>query len=75
MCIRDRVYIALDPDAEKKTMYLIKKLLDYGIEIHKIDITPFEDVAEMSKKEFQKRKIQSVIMDSDNYLLKTLMSI
>ena len=69
------VYIALDPDAEKKTMYLIKKLLDYGIEIHKIDITPFEDVAEMSKKEFQKRKIQSVIMDSDNYLLKTLMSI
>ena len=69
------VYIALDPDVEKKTMRLIKKLLNYGVEVRKIDIAPYGDVAEMSKKEFQKRKIQSVVMNSDNYLLRTLMTI
>ncbi len=66
------IYIALDPDAEKKSMRLIKSLLSYGIEIHKVDISPYRDVAEMSKKEFQKRKTQSVVMDSNNYLLETL---
>lgn len=66
------VYIALDPDAEKKAMRLIKSLLGYGIEIYKVDITPYNDVAEMSKEEFQKRKTQSVVIDSNNYLLETL---
>ena len=66
------VYLALDPDAEKKSMRLIKSLLSYGIEIHKVNIAPYKDVAEMSKEEFQKRKTQSVVMDSNNYLLETL---
>jgi len=69
------VYIALDPDVEKKTMRLIKKLLNYGVEVRKIDIAPYGDVAEMPKEEFKKRKIQSVVMDSNNYLLRTLMTI
>lgn len=66
------IYLALDPDAEKKSMHLIRKLMSYGIEIYKVDVSPYNDVAEMSKEEFHKRKTESVVMDSNNYLLETL---
>jgi len=69
------VYIALDPDAEKKAMRLINKLLDYGIEVYKVDIYPFEDVGEMSKDEYTKRKKKAEFMNKDNYLLKEIMKI
>ena len=63
------VYIALDPDMEKKAMYLIKNLLTYDVEVRKIDIEPYGDVGEMSKSEFLKRKSEAVVLNSDNYLL------
>ncbi len=69
------VYVALDPDAEKKSMHLIKKLLNYGIEVYKVDIKPYNDVGEMTREEYVRRKEQSTLMDSSNYLLKTLMSV
>jgi len=63
------IYLALDPDAEKKTMRLIEKLLLYGIEIYKIDVRPFSDVGEMTKEEFKKRKENAVLINETNYLL------
>ena len=35
------VYIALDPDVDRKTLRIIKLLLEYDIEVHKIDILPY----------------------------------
>jgi DNA primase len=69
------VYIALDPDAEKKATYLIKNLLKYGIEIYKTDITPYGDVGEMTREEFQKRKDDSKLVTSEDYLLLHLHSL
>ncbi len=69
------VYIALDPDAEKKAMRLISDLLKYGIEIYKVDISPYSDVGEMSKKEFVLRKQNATLMNTTNYLLKALAGI
>ena len=63
------VYIALDPDMEKKALKLINKLLLYGIELHKVEISPYDDVGEMTKEEFQKRKERSISFNSENYLL------
>jgi hypothetical protein len=54
-----RVYLALDPDAEKKSAKLIKKMLTYGIELYKIEIVPYSDLGEMPKDEFFKRKEQA----------------
>lgn len=68
------VYIALDPDAEKKATFLIKNLLKYGIEIYKTDIAPYDDVGEMSKEEFKNRKSQSKRITSEDYLLLRLQS-
>ena len=69
------IYMALDPDAEKKAMRLIKSLLQYGVEIYKVNIAPFSDVGEMSKQQYKQRKREAELIDLDNYLLKTIISI
>lgn len=63
------VYVALDPDAEKKAMRLISQLLEYGVELYKIDISPYGDVGEMFREDFEKRKREAIEMDQSNYLL------
>ena len=64
-----KVYIALDPDVEKKSLSLISDLLLYGIKIFKINISPYSDVGEMTQDEFEKRKKEAVLINSNNYLL------
>ena len=62
------VYLALDFDAEKKSMSIIKKLLQYGIEVYKIDTSGFGDVGEMSRQEFLERKQIATPMNEENCL-------
>lgn len=59
-----KVFLALDPDAEKKSARLIKKMLTYGVELYKVEITPYSDVGEMSKNEFESRKAQASSVSS-----------
>jgi DNA primase len=68
------VYVALDPDAERKAIKLIKSLLLYGIEVYKIDISGYKDVGEMSKEEFVKRKSEARLMTNEGYLSQVLLS-
>jgi len=69
------VYIALDPDVEAKAMRLIKKMLTFDIEVYKIDITPYDDVGEMTRKEFNNRKIKAQLMTNDSFLERAISSI
>ncbi len=69
------VYIALDPDVETKAMRLIKKMLTFDIEVYKIDITPYADVGEMTKNEFEKRKKAAQLMTPDSFLERAIFSI
>ena len=69
------VYIALDPDVETKAMKLIKKMLTFDIEVYKIDITPYADVGEMTKNEFEKRKKAAQLMTPDSFLERAIFSI
>jgi len=70
------IYLALDPDAEKKIEQLIESLLRYGIEIYKVEIKPFKDVGEMTKEEFLRRKANAkLIKNTDSLLLQKIMSI
>ena len=68
------VYIALDPDAAAKERKIIKTLLKYDIELHKIDVNGYEDVGSMSKEVFRERKQKATFIDRDNYLLLNLLS-
>jgi DNA primase len=70
------IYLALDPDADKKVEKLVESLLRFGIEVYKVPIAPYKDVGEMSKEEFMRRKGQAkLIKNSDSLLLDKIMSI
>ena len=62
------VYVALDPDAERKALKLIKQLLQYDIELYKIDTQPYGDVGEMFKDDFNRRKDQAMTMTENAHL-------
>ena len=66
------MYIALDPDATKKELEIIKTLLDFDIEVWKVNIGDHEDVGSMKKADFQKSLENATLITSDNYLLLTL---
>lgn len=70
------IYIALDPDAEKKAEYLISSLLAYDAEVYKIDIPNGIDVGDMSHEQFiEYKKNAKLIKDKDYVLIKKIMSI
>jgi len=70
------IYIALDPDAEKKAEKLINTLLAYDAEVYKIPIPAEKDVGDMSNEEFLERKKDAkLIKDSDYFLINKIMSI
>jgi hypothetical protein len=71
-----RIFIALDPDAEKKADKLINTLLTYDAEVYKIDIPEGKDVGDMSHEEFLERKKAAVPMKNSDYmLLRKIMSL
>ena len=69
------VYLALDYDAEAKSIRMIKKLLNYGIEVYKVDTTGFKDVGEMTKEQFNTRKQNAMPMTQESILLYEVMSV
>jgi DNA primase len=70
------LYIALDPDAEKKAAKIINSLLSYDIELYKIPIPSNKDVGDMTKEEFQEYKSQArLIKNTDYVLLNKIMSL
>ena len=66
------VYIALDADAEKKAMKLIKQLMEYDVELYKVELGGYSDVGEMTKKEFSQRKDEARQMNSSSYISKSI---
>ena len=63
------VYIALDPDAEKKAHWIIRSLMKYDLEIKKLNIGSYEDIGSMSPEVFQKRLNKAENIDGDMYFL------
>jgi orotidine-5'-phosphate decarboxylase len=68
------VYIALDPDAEKKALEIIRNLLTYDAELYKIDIDPYEDLGEMPKEEFEIRKNSATRMNFEELLQRSILA-
>ena len=68
------IYVALDPDAADKERRIIKMLLEYDIELYKIDVSGHDDVGSMPKNIFEDRKSNATFIDRDNYLLLDMLS-
>ena len=69
------VYIALDPDAEKKASQLIENLIQYDLNLYKIDVSGFGDVGEMTKEQFELAKKEAQHISDDWVLEKGLLAI
>jgi DNA primase len=70
-----RIYMALDHDAEKKALNIINALISHGVEVYKIDTSDHEDVGEMTKEEFKKRKDAAIAFDSNSLLIQKILQI
>ena len=70
-----KIYIALDEDAEKKALRIIKTMLQYGIEIYKIDTSGQEDVGSMARGEFERRKQEAVLFNAGSLMMHEIMQI
>jgi len=49
------VFLALDADAKSKSNKIAEEFMKWDISVYNVDIVPYGDVGEMSKKEFTKR--------------------
>tara|TARA_R110002110_G_scaffold6722_5_gene33557 strand:- start:243 stop:1175 length:933 start_codon:yes stop_codon:yes gene_type:complete len=63
------IYLAMDPDAKEKEQKIAKLLMQYDIELYKIDVSGFDDVGEMTKDKFENCKQNAAFITPDNYLL------
>jgi hypothetical protein len=63
------IYIALDPDAEKKAERLILDLLQYDAEIYKVPIPYGMDVGDMSHEQFLECKRNAKLINGKDYFL------
>ena len=59
------VYLAFDEDAQKKTNYIIKKMLKYDIDVYLVDTSEVEDVGSMTYEQFNLRKNNAMLVDHD----------
>lgn len=69
-----KIYLALDSDAATKERKIIKNLLQYDMELYKIDTTGIEDVGAMTKKEFAVRKAAATRIEDNSYILNDALS-
>jgi len=69
------VYLALDNDAEKKTMKIASSLSRHGIEVFKVDTSGYDDIATMPKKMLDKRIKDVTMITSEDVLRRTIRTI
>ena len=66
---QSKIFLALDRDAEKKSLRVIKDMISYGIDVSKVDISDYKDVDSMTKEEFLKRREMAEPVTSDSFLM------
>ena len=72
---KKEIYLALDPDAKTQTDSITSLFSRFGVDVYQIDVSGYEDVGEMTKAEFKKRKREASILETDDYLLEKVLAI
>ena len=63
------IFVALDPDAEKKAQWIIRSCLKYDLEVKKINLEDYEDIGSMSREVFLEKLKTAEDVDGDMYWL------
>ena len=64
-----QVYIAFDNDALQKSLHVIKNMIEYGLEVYRIDTSNIEDIGSLSSAEVEKLKLGAKLMNFENLVL------
>lgn len=62
------VFLALDPDAQKKALKIAEMFMSYDIPVYQVPVAPFKDVGDMSKQEFLARYNSSHLLSDSSIL-------
>ena len=68
------VYIGLDADAEKKASWMIKKMIEYDMEVYRIDTSAVEDIGSMTPRQFENAKDNAQSIDPDYFFFDKLLN-
>ena len=60
--------MALDKDALKKSFRIIKDLLEYGVEVYRVDTSKIDDIGSISKAEVIELRKTALAMTFENYI-------
>ena len=65
---RPKVFLALDEDAKEKEQLIAKSLIEQGVDVSLIPISPFSDIGEMPRSIIEQRKQKAELVSQMNYL-------
>ena len=63
-----RVYVGLDDDALSKSLKVINTMIEYGLEVYKMDTSRIEDLGSISREDVNTIKEKSIHMTFENVL-------
>jgi hypothetical protein len=69
------VYMALDPDARHKSIWIAKKFMKYDIPVYDVCVEPYKDVGMMTKDEFIERFKAASLMNNNQILRERMRSL
>tara|TARA_R100000008_G_C3584647_1_gene171239 strand:- start:587 stop:1507 length:921 start_codon:yes stop_codon:yes gene_type:complete len=61
-----KIYIGLDKDALLKSLQIINSMLEYGLEVYRLDTSNIEDIGAISRSEAERLKEDSLAMNTEN---------
>ena len=64
-----QVYIAFDNDALQKSLLVVKNMIEYGLEVYRMDTSNIEDIGSLSSAEVEKLKQGAKLMNFENLVL------
>jgi len=66
------VYLCLDKDAKKKELQIAKNLLDFGVNVCKIELYDYSDLAEVPEHLLDEYKKRASLITRDDYLIQKI---
>lgn len=61
-----KIYIGLDHDAVAKSLKVISSMIEYGLEVYRLNTSEIEDIGAISRFEAEQLKETSLIMNTEN---------
>tara|TARA_R110000824_G_scaffold11622_6_gene50922 strand:+ start:1159 stop:2082 length:924 start_codon:yes stop_codon:yes gene_type:complete len=62
------VYIGFDADALQKSLLVIKNMIEYGLEVYRLDTSNIDDIGSLGTADVEKLKDTATLMDFESFV-------